>query len=132
LVLGQAAVDRLDSHETVEGVLTLLLGVALVAVGPRARPAPPRSSARGSRASAILAGLRNVRPAAAFSMAGLLGFGGPKRLVLTFVAMATISEASLGDAEDLTLVLVYIAVSTVLVSVPVGIVIIAGEHAAAI
>jgi hypothetical protein len=65
-------------------------------------------------------------------MAGLLGFGGPKRLVLTFVAMATISEASLGDAEDLTLVLVYIAVATVLVSVPVGIVIIAGERAAAI
>ena len=65
-------------------------------------------------------------------MAGLLGFGGPKRLVLTFVAMATVSEASLGDAEDLTLVLVYIAVATVLVSVPVGIVIIAGERAAAI
>ena len=132
LALGQAAVDRLDSHETVEGVLTLLLGVALLAVGLQARHAPPRSAARGSRASAILAGLRNVRPAAAFSMAGLLGFGGPKRLVLTFVAMATISEASLGDAEDLTLVLVYITVATVLVSVPVGIVIIAGERAAAI
>ena len=132
LALGQAAVDRLDSHETVEGVLTLLLGVALLAVGLQARHAPPRSAARGSRASAILAGLRNVRPAAAFSMAGLLGFGGPKRLVLTFLAMASISEASLGDAEDLTLVLVYIAVATVLVSVPVGIVIIAGERAAAI
>ena len=132
LVLGQAAVDRLDSHETVEGVLTLLLGVALLAVGLRARHAPPRSAARGSRASAILAGLGNVRPAAAFSMAGLLGFGGPKRLVLTFLAMASVSEASLGDAEDLTLVLVYIVVATVLVSVPVGIVIIAGERAAAI
>ena len=132
LVLGQAAVDRLDSHETVEGVLTLLLGVALLAVGLRARQAPPRSAARGSRASAILAGLGNVRPAAAFSMAGLLGFGGPKRLVLTFLAMASVSEASLGDAEDLTLVLVYIVVATVLVSVPVGIVIIAGERAAAI
>ena len=132
LALGQAAVDRLDSHETVEGVLTLLLGVALLAVGLQARHAPPRSAARGSRASAILAGLGNVRPAAAFSMAGLLGFGGPKRLVLTFLAMASVSEASLGDAEDLTLVLVYIVVATVLVSVPVGIVIIAGERAAAI
>ena len=132
LVLGQAAVDRLDSHETVEGVLTLLLGVARLAVGLQARHAPPRSAARGTRASAILAGLGNVRPAAAFSMAGLLGFGGPKRLLLTFLAMASVSEASLGDAEDLTLVLVYIAVATVLVSVPVGIVIIAGERAAAI
>ena len=82
--------------------------------------------------AAILAGLGNVRPAAAFSMAGLLGFGGPKRLVLTFLAMASVSEAGLGDVEDLTLVLVYIAVATVLVSVPVGIVIIAGERAAVI
>ena len=132
LVLGQAAVERLDSHETVEGVLTLLLGVALLAVGLQARHTPPRPEPEGSRASAILAGLGNVRPAAAFSMAGLLGFGGPKRLVLTFLAMASVSEASLGDIEDLTLVIVYIAVATVLVSVPVVIVIIAGERAAVI
>jgi hypothetical protein len=65
-------------------------------------------------------------------MAGLLGFGGPKRLVLTFLAMASVSEANLGDVENLTLVVVYIAVATVLVSVPVGIVIIAGERAAVI
>ena len=132
LILGQAAVDRLDSHETVEGVLTLLLGVVLLAVGLRERHEPPRSAPRGSRASSILAGLDNIRPAAACSMAGLLGFGGPKRLVLTFLAMASVSEASLGDAEDLTLVLVYIVVATLLVSVPVGIVIIAGDRASVI
>ena len=132
LVLGQAAVERLDSHETVEGVLTLLLGIALLVVGLRARHASPRPEVEGSRASAIFAGLGNVRPPAAFSMAGLLGFGGPKRLVLTFLAMASVSEANLGDVENLTLVVVYIAVATVLVSVPVGIVIIAGERAAVI
>ena len=113
LFLGQAAVDRLNSHETVEGVLALLLGVMLVAVGLQARQTSPRPEAGGSRASAILAGLGNVRPAAAFSMAGLLGFGGPKRLVLTFLAMASVSEASLRDVEDLTLVVGYIAVATV-------------------
>ncbi len=132
LFLGEAAVARLDSHETIEEVLTLLLGVALLAVGLQARRTPPRAEAGGSRASAILAGLGNVRPAAAFSMAGLLGFGGPKRLVLTFLAMASVSEASLRDVENLTLVVVYIAVATVLVSVPVGIVIVAGERAAVI
>jgi Sap, sulfolipid-1-addressing protein len=132
LVLGQAAVEQLESHETIEGVLTLLLGVALLAVGLRTRHAVPKPAAEGSRASAILAGLGHVRPAAAFSMAGLLGFGGPKRLVLTFLAMASVSEASLGDVADLTLVVVYIAVATLLVSVPVGIVIIAGERAAVI
>jgi hypothetical protein len=132
LVLGQAAVERLDSHETVEGALVLLLGIALLTVGLRAWHASPRSEPEGSRASAILAGLGNVRPAAAFSMAGLLGFGGPKRLLLTFLAMASVSEASLGDIESLMLVVVYIVVATVLVSVPVGIVIIAGQRAAVI
>jgi hypothetical protein len=133
LVLGQAAVERLDSYETLGGVLTLLLGIALLTVGLRMWHASPRSEAEGSsRASAILAGLGNVRPAAAFSMAGLLGFGGPKRLVLTFLAMVSVSEASISDLEGLTLVVGYIAVATVPVSVPVGIVIIAGQRAAAI
>ena len=132
MVLGQAAVERLDSHETVEEVLTLLLGIALLAVGLQAWHASPRSEPKASRASAILAGLGNVRPAAAFSMAALLGFGGPKRLVLTFLAMVSVTEASLLDIESLTLVVAYIAVATVTVSVPVGIVIIAGQRAAVI
>ena len=134
LVLGQTAVDRLDSHTTVEAVLTIVLGVVLMLIGLRARHAVPRpeAEAEGSRASAILAGLANVRPAAGFSMAGLLGFGGPKRLVLTFLAMATVSDAGVGDIADVTLVIVYIAIATALVSVPVGSVIIAGERAAVI
>ena len=94
LVLGQAAVERLDSHETVEGVLTLLLGIALLTVGLRMWHASPHAEHEGSRANAILAGLGNVRPAAAFSMAGLLGFGGPKRLVLTFLAMVSVTGAT--------------------------------------
>jgi hypothetical protein len=132
LVLGQAAVERLDSHETVEWVLTLLLGIALLIVGLRAWHASSRPEHEGSRASAILAALGNVRPAAAFSMAWLLGFGGPKRLVLTFLAMTSVSKAGIGDVESLTLVVAYIAVATVPVSVPVGIVIIAGQRAAVI
>jgi hypothetical protein len=133
LVLGQAAVERLDSHETVGEVLTLLLGIALLIVGLQSWHASPRSESEdSSRASAILAGLGNVRPAAAFSLAGLLGFGGPKRLLLTFLAMVSVTEASLLDIERLTLVVAYIAVATVPVSVPVGIVIIAGQRAAVI
>jgi hypothetical protein len=133
LIVGEAAVARLDSHETVENVLTLALGAALLTVGLRSRhtPTPPVPEKSG-RGSAILAGLGHVRPAAALSLAGLLGFGGPKRLVLTFLAMAAVSGASLGHVENLTLVVLYIVVATVLVWVPVGIVIIAGERAAVI
>jgi hypothetical protein len=132
LVVGEATVEKLDAHDTIEGVLTILLGAVLVAVGLRARKAPLRPEAEGGRASAILAGLSHLGPAASFSMAGLLGFGGPKRLVLTFLAMASVSEATLGDVGMLSLVALYIGVATALVWVPLGIVVIAGERAAAI
>ena len=65
-------------------------------------------------------------------MAGMLGFGGPKRLVLTLLAMATITEAGARAVADVVLVIFYIAIATALVSVPVGSVIIAGERAAVI
>jgi hypothetical protein len=131
LFVGATAVARLDSHEAVENGLTLLLGVALVMVGLRIRKAPPKPVAEGSsRSAAILAGLAHVRPAAAVSMAALLGFGGPKRLLLTLLAMATVTGAGLGHTAGVTLVLLYIGVGTVLVSVPVVIVVVAGERAA--
>jgi len=129
LAVGQAAVDRLDSHEQLEAGLTFLLGLALIAVGLHARHAAPRTEPRGSRAAAILAGLHNVGPAATFSMAGLLGFGGPKRLLLTFLAMSAASQAALRDIVNFTLVAAYLALSTILVSVPVGIVVLAGDRA---
>lgn len=132
LILGRTFVERLDSHDTVKFVVTFLLGIVLLAVGMRARHATAPAQPRSSRASAILASLGNVGPAATFSMAGLLGFGGPKRLVLTFLAMASVSEASIRYIFDLTLVAMYLAVSTALVSVPVVLVVIAGERAAVV
>jgi hypothetical protein len=129
LAVGQAAVDRLDSHQQLESGLTLLLGVVLIVVGLRARHTAPRTEPRSTRATAILAGLSNVGPAATFSMAGLLGFGGPKRLLLTFLAMSAASDAGLRDIVNLTLVAAYLVISTILVSVPVGIVVLAGDRA---
>ena len=133
LALGQAAVARFDSHETFKAVATVGLGLALLAVGLQVRqPTPTGPEGRSSRAAAIMGGLRNVGPAASFSMAGLLGFGGPKRLVLTFLAMASVADAGLRNVVDVPLVAIYVVVSTALVSVPVGIVVIAGERADAI
>ncbi len=131
LFVGTTVVARIDSHESVENGLTFLLGVALVTAGLRMRNAPPKPVAEGSsRSAAVLASLAHVRPAAAVSMAALLGFGGPKRLLLTLLAMATVTGAGLGVTADTTLVLLYIGVGTVLVSAPVAIVVIAGERAA--
>jgi hypothetical protein len=131
LVLGQASVDRLDSHGTVHGALALLLGLALIAAGLAERRRPARHRAEVDRNGAMAARLRDVGPGAALSFGALLGFGGPKRLVLTILAMASVSAADLGPAASLTLLVLYVAVATVLVSVPVGIVVIGGNRAAA-
>jgi Sap, sulfolipid-1-addressing protein len=130
LLIGQAAVKRLGSHGTLEGLLALLVGLALVAAGLQRRHGPSGPGAATDREDAILARLSHVRPAVALPMAALLGFGGPKRLVLTFLAMASISGAELGPVETLTLFAVYIAIATLLVSVPVGIVVVGGSRAA--
>jgi hypothetical protein len=127
LLLGQAAADRLSAHETIDGLFALLIGVALVVVALRGRRIPLRPETETGRATAILAGLEHVGPGAAFSMAGLLGFGGPKRLLLTFLAMAAVSEDAVGVAGDLALVALYIAVATALVSVPVVIILATGD-----
>jgi hypothetical protein len=133
LAVGQTFVDRLDSHDEVRAWLTVALGLALLVVGLRARSGAGTTDVTGSsRATAILSGLGNVGPAATFSMAGLLGFGGPKRLVLTFLAMGAVTGASHRGVFDATLVLVYVVVSSLLVAVPAGIVIIAGERAAVV
>ena len=131
LIVGQAAADKLNSHDTVEDLLTLALGLALVIFGIRAqRRQEPIVAEPSSRVTAIMEGLRNVRPAAACSMAGLLGFGGPKRLLLTLLAMGAVTSAHVGRVAGLTLGLTYIVIATVLVWLPVGIVIIGGERAA--
>jgi hypothetical protein len=131
LILGEAVVAHASSHDSFQALVELALGLALVVVGLRARVEPlPKPDAGSSRVSAIMASLRHVQPAAACSMAGLLGFGGPKRLVLTLLAMAWVNSAGHGYVGNLTLVIVYIVVATVLVWLPVGIVLVAGERAA--
>lgn len=132
LLLGQAAVEGFESHEMLQGLLALLLGLVLVVVGLQERRGPKRTEAESDRESATLARLGRVRPGAVLSMAVLLGFGGPKRLVLAFLAMASVSQADLGGVADLTLLVLYVAVASLLVSVPLGIVVVGGRRAAVI
>jgi hypothetical protein len=133
MAVGQTFVDRLDSHDEVRAGVTVALGLALLVVGLRARSGAGGTDVAGSsRATAILSGLGNVGPAATFSMAGLLGFGGPKRLLLTFLAMGAVTGAAHRGVVDATLVVVYVVVSSLLVAVPVAIVVVAGERAAVV
>ena len=60
----------------------------------------------------------------------MLGVGGPKRLSITIVATATITAADLGGAAAFGLGLLYVAVATMLVWVPVSLYIVWGPRAA--
>ena len=52
--------------------------------------------------------------------------------MFAFLAMASISEAGIGGAADITLIVSYIVIATALVWVPVGVVVFAGDRAAVI
>ncbi len=125
------AAVRLDSYATVEGVLALLLGIALVVAGLRERHVQPQTETETGRGNAVMARLSHLGSGAVLPVAGFLGFGGPKRLSLTFLAMASASQADLGDIENLALIVLYVAVATLLVSVPVGFVAVGGSRGAA-
>lgn len=128
VVVGAAFVDAVESHGTIEAAVELLAGLALLLVGVRAwrsEPAPERAG----RGPALMAGLREMGPGAVFPMAALLGFGGPKRLLFTLLAMTAISGAGEGPAAETTLVISYVVVATALVWAPVAFVIVARDRA---
>ena len=128
VVVGAAFIDGVESHGTIEAVVELLAGATLLVVGARARRSEPAPERTG-RGPAIMAGLHEMGPAAAFSTAALLGFGGPKRLLFTLLAMTAISGAGDGPVADTTLVVSYVVLATALVWAPVSFMIVARDRA---
>jgi hypothetical protein len=121
-----------DNHETIESLLALLVGIALLATAARVRSHPRESRPRralGPRTKAMLDRLSRLSPGAALGTGLALGIGGPKRLGLTLVVAAAISGAALGSASEFSLVAVYVLVATVLVWVPVTLFIVFGTRA---
>ena len=62
-------------------------------------------------------------------MGTIFGLGIPKRLTITLVAAATLTAAGLSRPEEVSLVLLYIAVAGALVWAPVAVYVVAGRHA---
>jgi hypothetical protein len=130
LVGSAAAPDQERHHETAAAALELALGLALLALAWNARrPRVSQLPSGESRTEALLARLRGLRPATALSVGALLGVGGVKRLTITLIAGATIAVAALTRAEELALGVVYVVVASVLVWLPVGVYLVAGERA---
>lgn len=121
VALGAATIpDRTKSHPTLQGLLALGLGVALLllAVVVRRRPQSVKRPSSG-RSQAALGRLQRVHALTAAAIGLLLGIGGPKRLVLTALASAVIAAAGATGSDEAALVVGYGLLATMLVWLPV-------------
>jgi hypothetical protein len=131
LALGAAA-NVGDGDDVVAGVLELALGALLLAAAWRVhRGAVPQPRGGTGRTRALLARFEHLTPVTAAVMGTLFGLGIPKRLTITLVAAATLTAADLSRPEEVSLVVLYIAVAGVLVWAPVAVYVVAGHHASA-
>ncbi len=111
---------RTKSHPTFQGLLALGLGVTLLllALVVRRHPEVLKRSSSG-RSHAALDRLQRVHLLTASGLGLLLGIGGPKRLVLTVLASASIAAAGATGSDEAALVFWYGLLATVLVWLPV-------------
>ena len=131
LLIGSAATTNPDGNQELAAALELAFGVGLLVLAWPQRHAQAEPDPAGpSRVKAMLARLHRLRPGTAFSVGLLLGVGGVKRLTITLVAGATVGIAGLAPVEDVLLGVLYVLVAAVLVWVPVGVYLVAGERAA--
>lgn len=129
VLIGTVSVGHRTNRPHVEGVLELLLGAGMLVLALRVhrRQARPRSD--GDRSRQILGRLQRVG-ATTDVVAGLaLGVGGPKRLVLTALASASITAAGVTGAQEAALVVWYGALATAVVWAPVLAAIVLGGRA---
>ena len=129
VLIGAASVNHRMKRPVVEGVLELVLGVALLVLASVIHHRPQQANPDSGRSEQILDRLRRVHGTTAFAAGLALGVGGPKRLVLTGLAAASITAAGVDGAAEAALVLWYCALATVVVWAPVLAELVAGERA---
>ena len=121
VTLGTATIPgRTKAHPTFQGLLALGLGVALLVLAfvVRRHPETLRRPSSG-RSHAALDRLQRVHVVTASGLGLLLGIGGPKRLVLTALASASIAAAGSTGSDEAALVVWYGLLATLLVWLPV-------------
>ena len=140
LAIGIGTVPERDhTHDTFQAVLEVLVGAGLLVAAwrvrhPRPHPNPLRTGRIReevtTRRAAAVERLGSLRPSAMAGSGALLGIGGPKRLTLTLLAVATIATGGLATTTEVSLVAVYVAIATALVWVPLGLTLVFGPRAA--
>ena len=139
LVIFGIAVASEKSHPDLRATLEVALALALFALAlvvhrrslttNDGTTAHERSKARTQE---LLERLSRLRVLTTIVAGFLLGFGGPKRLVLTSLAATTIVTASLGDANQVALVVVFVTLATALVWIPLILFLLFGDRVIAL
>jgi Sap, sulfolipid-1-addressing protein len=129
VLIGAASVSHRTKRPNVEGVLELLVGLALFLLAFRLHRRPAAETPSSGRSGEFLDRLARVRLKTDFVAGLALGIGGPKRLVLTALAASSITAAGLEDASQVALVLWYCALATAVVWAPVLAAILLGDRA---
>jgi hypothetical protein len=131
LVVTDAA-ESADSRgpRTIVAVLTIALGVALLALawrGFRGRPRP------GDEAPLPkwMAALDRFTPGRSLSVGALFGGVKPKNLILTAAAAAGIAQSGLSGAQQLVVLLLLILFASIAIIAPVAVYFLLGEEKAA-
>jgi hypothetical protein len=120
-----------ENHPLVVDAIEIAFGIALLLTAAYVRRHRSDVGARGPnpRTAAIRSRLANLRPSTALGTGAALGIGGPKRIGVTIVVSAAIAAAGLERAEAFGLAVLYVAVATILVWVPVVLYVAFGSRA---
>jgi hypothetical protein len=129
VLIGTASIGHRTKRPNVEGVVEILLGVALLVLASRVLARPPRTARDSDRSRQVLDRLGRVRFTTDVVAGLALGVGGPKRFVLTALASASITAAGVTGRQEAALVLWYGALATAVVWVPVLAALVLGERA---
>ena len=133
VALGGAVVPHHEvKHPRVAGLLELGFGLVLLVFAARLRRPPPAAELHPGgrrRSEAAIERLRHLHVLTSLAAGLLLGIGGPKRLVLTVLAAASITAAGVATSTEVGLVVWYGIIATVLVWAPVLAFVILGERA---
>lgn len=119
VLIGTVSFGRRTNRPYVEGVLEVALGAALLALAVLVHRRPRTTEPDSGRSQRTLGRLERVHATTAVVAGLALGIGGPKRLVLTGLAAASIAAASMSGAKDAALVAWYGVLATVVVWAPV-------------
>ena len=128
VLIGSLSLGHRTRRPAVEGIIELVLGVALLFLAVVVHRRPERAEPDGGRTREILVRLERVHATTAVAAGLALGVGGPKRLILTGLAAASITAAGLDAGRDAALVLWYGLLATVVVWAPVLAAIVLGQR----